>query len=142
MSGHLSYKAEFTPPQSESQAMRTYALESGLPADAVLVEDESKDTLGNAYFTKVRIVVPRQLGRLAVIMSPNHSRERVEYIFRKVFGQSYDISYVGHDIIREEEADREQQSLDIVRSWLDEVADGDHDSVYQVMRTKHPGYKD
>lgn len=136
----MSYKADFTPPYSESDAMTAYALEMGIPGDALLKENESKDTLGNAYFTKVRHLIPKHLGKLAVILGPNHSLERVKYIFNKVLGEEYDTTYFEHNANRESETERENKSLEILREWLSAIPNGDHEAVHQVMLAKHPGY--
>lgn len=139
-SGNLSYKAKFTPPRSEAEAMYAYAQEIGLPANSLLVENESKDTLGNAYFTKVRYLIPKKLGHLAVILGPNHSLERVKYIFNKVLGSQYEITFMEQNANREGEVEREDGSHTILKEWLGSIPDGDHEAVYRVMLAKHPGY--
>ena len=138
--GSLSYKAKFTPPRSESEAMYAYAQEIGLPAGLLLIENESKDTLGNTYFTKVRYLIPKNLRRLAVILGPNHSLERVKYIFNKVLASQYEVAFIEQNANREAEAGREDGSLMILKEWLDGIPDGDHEAAYQVMLAKHPGY--
>lgn len=140
MSGNLSYKANFRPPISESEAMYAYAQEVGIPAEALLVENDSKDTLGNAYFTKVNFLIPRNLDRIAVVLGPNHSLERVQYIFDKVLGDKFTATYLEHNTHRIEGAEREKWSLTILKEWLNSIPDGDHDAVYQAMLEKHPGY--
>jgi uncharacterized SAM-binding protein YcdF (DUF218 family) len=139
-SGNLSYKADSVPPQTESGAMAVYAQQSGIPSEAILIENESKDTLGNAYFTKVRYLIPGQLRSLAVVLGPNHSLERVKYIFDKVLGSEYDTTFIEHNAGREAEVDREAQSLTVLKEWLDATPSGDHASVYRIMRDVHPGY--
>ena len=140
-SGNLSYKAEFTPPCSESDAMYAYALDLGLPQNILLQENESKDTLGNAYFTKVHHLIPRHLGKLAIVLGPNHSLERVKYIFDKVLGDGYRTTFIEHSANRNGEAEREDKSLSILKEWLDDVRNGNHKAVLQVMLAKHPGYR-
>lgn len=140
-SGNISYKATSTPPRSESTAMREYAQETGLPIDCLLQEDVSKDTLGNVYFTKVSLLIPRKLGRLAVVLGPNHSRKRVQYILDKVLGSQYQTTLFEHSANRAQETEREKKSLNILRQWFDQVPNGDHEAVYQIMLDRHPGYK-
>lgn len=140
-SGSLSYKATFTPPITESEAMYEYAQAIGVPTKTMLIENDSKDTLGNAYFTKLNYLMPRNLGRLAIIMGPNHSLERVQYIFDKVLGEDFATSFIEHNANRPGEPEREQRSLVILRQWLDDIPNGDHQAIYDLMRTKHPAYK-
>jgi uncharacterized SAM-binding protein YcdF (DUF218 family) len=139
-SGNLSYKADFIPPQSEADAMVKYAQEIGLPGECLLKESESKDTLGNAYFTKVHYLISRHLGRLSVILGPNHSLRRVKFIFDKVLGDQYDTTFFEHNANRDGETEREEKSLDILKEWLSKIPNGDHEAVHQVMLAKHPGY--
>ena len=120
--------------------MAIYAKEIGIPDDCLLKENESKATLGNAYFTKVDYLIPKHLGRLAVILGPNHSLQRVKYIFDKVLGDEYDTTFFEHNADREGETEREQKSLNILMDWLAEISNGDHESVHRVMLAKHPGY--
>jgi uncharacterized SAM-binding protein YcdF (DUF218 family) len=139
-SGNLSYKADFKPPLSESDAMSEYAQGIGLPRDCLLTENESKDTLGNAYFTKVRYLIPGHLGKLAVILGPNHSLERVKYIFDKVLGDGYETTFYEHNANREGEVAREGKSLEVLKEWIDKIPNGDHEAIHRAMLAKHPGY--
>ena len=50
---------ERQPARTEASAMREHAMELGIPAERIIVEEESRDTFGNAWFTKTRIVAPR-----------------------------------------------------------------------------------
>lgn len=138
--GNYSYKANFVPRISESQAMKDDAITLGIPAEKIHIETESKDTLGNAYFTKVNLLEPLALRRIAILRGPNQSEERVRYIFDKVLGQQYDYELVDRDENRPEEQKRERKSLVVVRNWLKDVEDGDEGAVYKVMCARHPAY--
>jgi uncharacterized SAM-binding protein YcdF (DUF218 family) len=46
---------EQPPLRTEALAMREYAIELGIAGDQIIVEEESRDTIGNAWFTKIRI---------------------------------------------------------------------------------------
>jgi uncharacterized SAM-binding protein YcdF (DUF218 family) len=140
-SGDISYKAGFVPPHGESAAMQAFAQELGLPPDPLLQENESKDTLGNAYFTKVRYLIPRHLQHLAVVPGPDHSLERLQYIFGKILGSQYTVTFFEHNANRTQEAEREKRSLNILKEWFDSIPAGDHEAIYRVMLDKHPGYR-
>lgn len=58
---------ERQPSRTEAAAMREYAVELGIPGDQIIVEEESRDTIGNAWFTKVCIIAPRKWRRLVVV---------------------------------------------------------------------------
>lgn len=72
-------------PILESVAGARYLLEHGIDARKVLVETCSFDTIGNAYFSRVMHVAPRQFRRLLTITSAFHM-PRTQAVFRWVYG--------------------------------------------------------
>lgn len=140
MTGFISYKATFKPSISEAQAMKDYAVSLGMPQNIIFVETESKDTLGNFYFTKLNLLIPLHVRSVIIVRGPNQSDERVSYLASKVLGDQYTFSIVHPDIERPEEQVREKESLSLARQWLDPIKDGDMPAIYQLMRDRHPGY--
>lgn len=140
MTGSISYKATFRSAISEAQAMKDYATSLDVSQDKIFVEAESKDTLGNFYFTKLNLLMPLNIHNILVIRGPNHSDERIEYLATKVLGNQYTFSVISPDIVRPEEQAREKASLTLARKWLDPIDDGDMLSIYRLMRDRHPGY--
>ncbi len=140
LSGDISYKATFRTPVSEAQAMKDYSISLGVPANKILVETESKDTLGNAYFTKTNLLGPLALHNIAILRGPNQSEERIRYLFGKVLGPNYAFSLIERPEDRPDEVERERKSLAVLKSWLDEIEDGDDRAIYALMRSIHPGY--
>ena len=49
-SGRYSLMVDVIPAVTEARAMAEYSATLGLPRDALFVEEESRDTIGNAYF--------------------------------------------------------------------------------------------
>ncbi|MCC6147630.1 MAG: YdcF family protein [Anaerolineaceae bacterium] len=72
-------------PIFESRAAAEYLLSQGVGPDRILIETSSYDTIGNAYFSRVVHVEPRQFSRLLVVTSAFHAA-RTEIIFRWVYG--------------------------------------------------------
>ena len=72
-------------PIFESVAAARYLMERGIPADRILTETSSYDTIGNAFFTRVVHAEPRRMTHLLVIVSDFH-RPRAEAVFRWVYG--------------------------------------------------------
>lgn len=140
MTGFVSYKATFKPSISEAQAMKDYAVSLCIPQDIIFVETESKDTLGNFYFTKLNLLVPLHAKNVIIIRGPNQSDERINYLATKVLADQYTFSIVHPDIERPEQRAREEESLSLARQWLDPIKDGDMSAIYQLMRNQHPGY--
>ena len=70
-------------PIFESIAAARYLVQRGVDAGKILTETSSYDTLGNAYFSRVIHVQPRDFKRLLVITSAFHMA-RTESIFMGV----------------------------------------------------------
>ena len=90
---HLSGKV---PLNSESSVMKKYAESEGVPTEDILIEDESKDTLGNAFFTKIKILEPHSWYNCLVVTSDYHV-ERTRWLFDFVLGPKYNLEFIGTD---------------------------------------------
>ncbi|MGV9001517.1 MAG: YdcF family protein [Candidatus Saccharimonadaceae bacterium] len=140
MTGCISYKATFKPSISEAQAMKDYAVSLGIGVERIFVETESKDTLGNFFFTKQNLLFPLGINTITIVRGPNQSNERINYLASKILGKRYTFEIVVPLIERPNEQDREQKSLALAKKWLDSISDGDMDVIYNLMRSKHPAY--
>ncbi len=87
----------FGQPIFESVAAARYLVERGFPAERILSETSSYDTIGNAYFARAIHTDPAGLRRLLVITSEFHI-SRTQAIFRWIFAVpplvcGYDLSF-------------------------------------------------
>lgn len=145
MSGAWTYHFDISPILAESSAMKNYAIELGVPADHIIEESKSMDTIGNVYFTKKNICEPRDWKNLIVVASDEHM-PRIEYLFRKIYGPGYAFRFeISERVIDaeayEKELKHENNSMKITRQWLDPVKSGDDETVWNLMNTKHPAYR-
>lgn len=143
----LSGRCGLTDPDpvvTEAAAMATYALEHGVPADCLLLEEVARDTVGNAYFTREMYLAPNGWISIRVVTSDFHL-SRAAFVFRKILGPSYDFSFVSSDsgftprelILR---ALEECKLLIFLNEWLQAVQEGDENSIDRLMADEHPGY--
>ena len=72
-------------PIFESAAGAKYLIGAGVPADRVLIEAHSYDTIGNAFFSRVVHVDPQGFRKLLVITSDFHL-PRTQRVFEWVYG--------------------------------------------------------
>ncbi len=72
-------------PIFEAHAAAEYLLSQGVELGRILIEASSYDTIGNAYFSRVVHVEPRQFQKLLVVTSAFHAA-RTEIVFRWVYG--------------------------------------------------------
>ncbi len=118
------------PPVTEAKAMAQYLKEKGFSDEQILIENQSQDTISNAYYLKKEIFLPYQQKEAYIISSRFHL-ERVRYIFNKVFGSGYRLKFVG---VREQLAPAEEQKiiahqkqlLAKTKKILEPMADGNH----------------
>jgi uncharacterized SAM-binding protein YcdF (DUF218 family) len=81
------------PPTTEAEAMKKLLIQLGVEEQDIIKEDFSKDTVGNAYYLKTKIV--KKLGiRQILVACADYAQARVKYIFYKVFEPRYSITYM------------------------------------------------
>lgn len=128
---------------SEAKAMADYLISKGLSKE-IFLEEEAKDTISNAYFTKINFLESRKLFKIAVITSDFHI-PRTRYIFKKVLGDSFKISYISADSGLSKEVlarlkDKEKKKLSLLKKLIDGIKDGDDKSIKKIIEDKHPAY--
>jgi uncharacterized SAM-binding protein YcdF (DUF218 family) len=145
----LSGRCGLTDPEplvTEAKAMSRYAHEQHVPLDALLLEEEARDTMGNAYFVREMYLAPNGWTSIRVVTSDFHL-SRAAYVFRKILGPEYDFSFVSSDsgfsprelILRA----LEECKLSIfLNEWLQAVEAGDGHAIDRLMVHDHPGYAD
>ncbi len=134
------------PPVTEAAAMAAHARGLGVPAEALLLEEEAKDTLGNVYFTREMFLEPNGWTSIRVVTSDFHL-SRAAWVFRKVLGGSYDFSFVSapSGLSPRELIDRALEECKIMiflNEWLQALEEGDGHAVERLMEQEHPGYAD
>lgn len=145
MSGAWSFHSEHNPTISEATSMKKYAIELGVPEASVIEESESKDTIGNVYYTKKNICIPQGFRDIIVVASDEHM-PRIEYLFRKIYGSDYILTFteserVLSDSDYEKEVAHENKSMKITKQLLDPITDGDHQELWSLVVSQHPAYK-
>lgn len=138
MSGRWSFLLSYTPPQSEASTMKAYAItRRRIAPDKIIVEEESADTIGNAYFTKARILEPHKWRNILLITSDFHIARSL-YLFHKVLGPEYTIAtHATPSGFSSEElkakAVLEDKLLAFTKGILSDIRDGDSGAIRQAM---------
>lgn len=143
-SGRSALMGDDNPAVTEAEAMATYAAARGLPRTASFVEDESRDTIGNAFFTWRRWLRPNGWQSIRVVTTDYHM-PRAAWIFRKVLGPTYDVAFSAapSDKFAASVGYRAREESDIaafLAGWLGKIADGDTGAIERLISTDHPGY--
>lgn len=73
-----------TPPTTEAEEMKKFLLSLGVADEDVIKEEWSRDTIGNAYFAKIKIIKPNNFKTILVVCSDFHLK-RAQFLFQKIF---------------------------------------------------------
>ncbi|KKR71008.1 MAG: hypothetical protein UU14_C0038G0004 [Candidatus Roizmanbacteria bacterium GW2011_GWB1_40_7] len=151
VSGEYSFLYEkVKPPFTEAHKMEQYLLKKGIPQNKILKEELSKDTVGNAYYSKKYFFIPKK-EKEAIVITSDFQAERVKYIFHKIFGPEYKLKIIGIKSElpgNEKEAvwQRQKELLLKTQALLSNMKDGDHnflkDRIYKFKfyREKRPDW--
>jgi uncharacterized SAM-binding protein YcdF (DUF218 family) len=132
VSGEYSFLYDkVKPPFTEAFKMQEYLLKKGVLETQIIKEEQSKDTIGNAYYSKKYIFLPEK-EKEAIIITSDFQVERVKYIFNKIFGSEYSFKIIGIKSElpsgeREAIWQRQKELLLKTQALLSNMKDGDHD---------------
>ena len=135
----------FIPEITEAEAMKRLAIKLGIPETAIIKEEISEDTIGNAYFTKVNVVDKNKWKDLIIVTSIDHL-ERTKYCFEKIYGWDYNIQYIAakHGLSQKELKKvmrLERIFLYLTQRHLRNIKSGDTESLKKMLFKKHVMYK-
>ena len=134
--GGYFYKLSTMPKKTEAQAMRDYACTLGIPKEHCFLEEDSRETIGNAYFAKK--FLERQNWRSFFVITSNYHLPKTEFAFKKVFGKEFSfelvpsLTYLSTDEIIER-LDSEKEKIQRYKGFLTNVLDGDDRAVAKAM---------
>ncbi len=78
---------------TEAHVMKRYLIKKGIKPNSILMEHESRNTIGNAYFTK-RMIDRRSRDPSLVVVTNDFHMPRSRFIFRKIFGNDRRMAFV------------------------------------------------
>ncbi len=115
LSGKWSIQWDFvgiTPSITEAAAMIPILLDYGIPKEDIFLEEESKDTIGNAYFCKKLLIEPNNFRKIVIICEDFHVK-RVEKLFKLIYGKGYIIDIIAVPTYESEETSvgEEEESI-------------------------------
>ena len=106
----------------------------------ILVDTKARDTVGDAYFTKVNLALAYDWRRVAVVTSDYHVY-RTQTIFEFIYGPDFDLFFFGAPSkASEEKIKHEAASLETFRRTFASAISGDDPSILKAMQLHHPFY--
>ena len=123
---------------TEAELMRETLLRYGVDAGRIFVEDESRDTIGNALFTRLRYLDAIPPRPLIVVTSPSHLARALE-VFAFVLPDWPLQAHASARLTTEDDA-REARLLEETRAFLRGLAPGDSAAIARRLRARRPEY--
>lgn len=90
---HLILSGGYTSHISEARVYYDYLVSIGVPSHCLTLEETSKDTIGNAAWSK-KIIEEKNLGKDIAIITSNYHQQRAQMIFNHIFGEQYTIQTI------------------------------------------------
>lgn len=123
-----------------ADAVKAYLIKCGLNSEKIITDSNSRDTVGDAFFSRVNIVEPLKLNKICVVTS-NYHVPRTQKIFNFIYGSGFSIDVVGakvdvtSDIVR-----KEMSSSRKFKQTFQGVKTGNIKEIYTALRSRHPFY--
>lgn len=122
-----------------ADAMATHAeLVMGIPKSKIISETTSRDTVGDAVFTKRNLANPRNWQSVIVVTSAYHA-DRTREIFSFVYGRMIDVVSAASDDTPSLRAS-EAKSIGAFRATFSGVMPGDDAAIFERLTSSHPFY--
>jgi len=128
---------------TEAEEMEKVLLDLNIPDKDIFREEYSRDTIGNAYFSKVKIIKPYQFKTILIVCSDFHLK-RVQFLFKKIFGSEYEMDFLTTPTEASKDPEfmrMEDKILNRQKKFLEAMRDGD-DSFLQTRLYNDLYYKE
>lgn len=120
--------------------MKNYAVKLGVPFKKIITENNSRDTVGDAFFTKLTILKNNKWKNLLIVTSDYHVI-RTSKIFKFIYGSQYEINVIGsYGFDSLEKQISEKISLKAFERTFENIKEGDEIKIYERLSTQHPFY--
>lgn len=145
LSGGYSLKSKKDVGLSEAKLMKKMVLDLGINEKDIILEEKSRDTQGNAYFTK-QIVKQRGWSKVLVVTSDFHLI-KTKFFFNFVYGPKFKINYENvktkfPEKKYKEIKEKEKKSINIMVKIYEEkkIKPGEDKKVIEILRPFYAKY--
>lgn len=135
--GRISARCKFT----EAQLMARILEEHHVAREQLLIEDEARDTVGNAVLVAARYLQHMEPRKLYIVTSPFHA-ERALLLFRGVLDPAWDIQVVLSKVARfdRKRGENEAGGIEWAKKFFVHISPGDLNAVIQRLLEQRPFY--
>lgn len=123
-----------------ADAFKSYIVKLGVSAGQILTEENSRDTVGDAVFTRLNLVEPLGLRKFYVVTS-NYHVARTRKVFNFVYGSNFSLDVIGADVEFDDGfLSKETESEIAFDRTFCNVNIGDMAQIMETLRRNHPFY--
>ena len=124
-----------------ADAMRNFALENYcVPPTAILTDKTSRDTVGDAVFSKSNFALRLGWQDIVVVTSDYHVK-RTKIVFSFVFGPNYNLEVIGSTYLASESPQgTEEKSIQAFSETFKKIAPGNDFQIQERLAKAHPYY--
>jgi uncharacterized SAM-binding protein YcdF (DUF218 family) len=123
-----------------ANAFKSYLIEVGVRSDSIIADIHSRDTVGDAIFTRINVAEPMGFHNLCVVTS-NYHVSRTSKIFDFVYGPDFNIDVRGANVdYSEAVVAKELESEWAFKKTFENVEAGDIGRIVDALRVRHPFY--
>lgn len=124
-----------------ADAFKSYIVNSlGVNPSKVITELNSRDTVGDAYFTKINLALPLDWKSLCVVTSDYHVK-RTKEIFSFIYGNDFSVEVYGASVVHDSSIlSNELVSTYSFRDTFFGITKGNNSEILNRLRERHPFY--
>jgi hypothetical protein len=123
-----------------ADALKDHLVNLGLKPDLIVTELNSRDTVGDAVFTRVNIVEPMGFSKLCVVTS-NYHVARTKKVFDFVYGSKFSLDVRGAEVeVTDDILSKELASKFAFDKTFRGVQAGDIGKIVETLKINHPFY--
>lgn len=129
--------------KTEAKLIKSYLIKKSIKKSAIILEEQARDTIGNAVYAK-EIILKKKLPKNIVIITSNYHIKRALRLFEHVFGDRYIFFGVSSKPTlahRMQMMLREWEMKEIETVLLSTIARGEHNKAKKFMCEFVPRYK-
>lgn len=137
-----NYREDY--PHSIASRMRNYILSTyhSINRNLIIMEDNSRDTVGDAFFTKINFINQKSWDAITVVTSDYHIARTFE-IFKFIYGEKIGIKMLSSPtqcLLTKQYFISELASIKTFRETFNGVCSGNDLQIYERLRLAHPFY--
>lgn len=129
--------------ETATEAVKKEVIARGIEESRVFLMPKTKDTIGEALFSKKDFLIPKKGKNIFVVSSDYHINYRVKEIFSFVLGKEFSVEFIGIESGKSGDKNvkkGQEKSLEEFRKLVEGISPGDDKAIEERLMKKHRLY--